>query len=542
MLKVKSMGFGFGICLLSCILFLGSLISGCSQSSSPATTTTTTSTTTGTETTTTVSTTSTTTTTIIVTSVAIRGSIYSGSISAASIQASGLRCMATADAPLTNYEVIAVGTIDNKLYFPEQRTDTTGSFEIVDVPANQSYYFELINNTNQCVAPISFGPTGDAISIALTPEAGNIEIELGKIVYDSSLGGATPTIEPTAYIDENLTARKSPRGDIPVGAGNLGGGTEADYSGTLSSYPDEDLDGFPDCMDKDDNGNTIKDNFDPDPRERTVEISIEGGIHNFNAFCNTGCDYFVFPTYLSHEVFNSADYPMTTGSVLVFDAVMNGGVSPDQFSSIRVSEGPAWCDTAKIIRTDIPWFESGHALTKEADRWDRHLIPYGTPESGDVCKLVMVNATTSTSFESIITFSSMFYHIPRLLYYVDNTGTRETNYQVYVNNGNMFPYTGGSITIRWLPAKDDAGNYVITNIFHQLDGIIYSDSSGTTLLDAGRITITPSVESDPVLGTVYAYTFTPTTEAFDHFKFDIKTISTASSGSNAFQTVYFKKI
>jgi len=484
-----------------------------------------------------------------ITGISISGNLYSGVIrTSKTVGANAI--IADATSPIPNYTVVAVGTKDNKIYFPDAKTKTTdGSFSI-SVPSGESFYLEVIDDKNKFVAPVSFGVTTEGVIMAITPEAGSEVINLGKIVYESAKGAAVPTMElSAAVLDEDSTARKkTAESFVPVGAGVLGRGTgEAAFSGELEDKIDEDRDGLPDVVDIDDNGDGKVDGLDPTPRlSDRAEVKITG-VHNTNAFSNLALPYENYPTYLSGSP-NATPIDVATQTNLAIEIVMTPGIDPAIFSDVRVVEGPSWIDTASIEsdsppdKVGTPWKDSGYALYKAGDRWQVHVRPNGTPEAGDVLKFRVT--TTSGSEEFIAQLTYVFKDIPRLIAYVDDTGTKEgaasLDLSVYTGNGNRFNYSGGTITFIFTAPKDDTGAY-ITGMQYYLDGINYYKGTGT-ILSERSLPVIPALISYPGFGTVNAVTFTPTTESFDYFKVDIKAQSPTSGGGNASQMVNFKRI
>lgn len=530
----------FGICYLG----FTALAVGCGQTSSPATTTTTS--------------TSTTSTTIAPAgNVTIRGSIYSGTIrtSALKAKASGIKIMAEPDAPITSVQVVAVGTIDNKTYF-SSKTDSSGNFTIPNLPSSESYYLELIDSNKKFAAPVAFGSTADSkVIMGITPEAGSNSINLGQIVYESGKGAAVPTKEvASGELDNNSTAKqKLGESFVPVGTGlNLGRGTgEAKFDGTLKDKVDEDNDGIPDVIDIDDNGNGTVDGLDQNPRlAGRVEVKV-ANVDHANAFSNLPLQYENYPTYINGSL-NPNAIDIGTNTNLAIEVIMPSGTLPTVFSSIKVIEGPAWIDTAKLS-SDCPpekvgtlWKDSNYTLYSSTDRWTVHVTPHGTPEAGDIIKFMTTDPTGATQ-EFISTLTYIFKDVPKLVGYALTGGTLTTregaawlDLSVYQANSNTLTYEGNSIMFIWIAPKDDLGNY-ITGMTSYLDGIVYY--RGGSNFSGGSIQINPTtLESYPIFGTAYGYIFTPTTEAFDYFKVDIKSQSPVSGGGNASQMVNFKKI
>ncbi|MBI5700885.1 hypothetical protein HZC34_03435 [Candidatus Saganbacteria bacterium] len=532
--------------------FAVTLIAGCgtTQSTTAATTTTTTS--------------STTTTTIAGTTssaVSIKGNIYSGAVrtSALSSLASGVRIMADPTAPLSGYTVVAVGTVDKKVYFPDTTTAATDGAFSISVPSGESFYLELIDSGKKFVAPVSFGGTATSVYMAITPESTGGPIDLGKIVYESAKGAAVPTAEiASTKLDTGSTAtKKSTETFIPVGAGILGRGTgEAAFTGTLKDAVDEDSDGIPDVIDVDDDGDGSVDGLDSTPRKTgAVEVKV-AGVSNTNAFSNLPLIYEEYPTYISGAV-NSSSVSVGAKTNMAIEVVMATGYTANDFSEIRVIDGPAWIGTA-TISGDGPagssgtlWSANSYKLYKGTnnDRWTVHVIPVGTPEAGDIIKF-RVTSTSGTTQEFISTINYVFHSIPRLTSYKYTTGGAYTtkegsalNLNVYQLNSNKFTFEGTSVTFTWTVPRDDAGN-PITGMNYNLDGINYYDATGAVLIQAGALRPAASTlisSSDATFGPTYTYIFTPTTAAYSYFKVDVKAESPANGGGNASQLIYFRK-
>ncbi|MDI6731690.1 MAG: hypothetical protein QME05_03835 [Candidatus Margulisbacteria bacterium] len=539
----------FGICLGFSILIL---VTSCGQTNESATTTTTSITTTATGTSTTSSSTSSTT---LAAATSIRGSLYTGTIRAASaLSTSGLRAQADASAPAPNYEIFAVGTVDNKVYFPTGLTSTDGFFILENLPSGESFYLGILNSNSEFAAPISFVATGDSVVMAVTPEAGSGTIDLGQVVLEAGKGAAAPTVEtPAVEQDSSSTSRvKSGEELVPVGAGNLGRGTgEALYSGTLKNGIDEDYDGVPDIIDIDDNGNGTVDAMDATPRlPGRVEVNITG-VQNTNSFPDLGLQYEDYPTYISGEI-NSSPINIGTNTVMAIEVVMNG-VSPATFSDIKIVSGPPLLLTAQVVgnhtgyenypNVTTAWALENYKLYKGSDRWSVWVTPYATPEVGDIFKFQLTYAATGTTVEYLSTITYVFTDIPRLIS-VNSITIEALNLNIYAIE-NKVPYSGDSLALRWMPPRDDQGNPLVGDkMMHILDGIVYwrTDSPTSESFNGGSLTITPTQETDPIFGPVMAYTFIPTTEAFSYFKIDITERSVVSSSGTTRSFVKFKKL
>jgi|GEM_PF-1634569 len=478
----------------------------------------------------------------------ITGSLYSGTITASAIKTASGRIIALADAPAATYTVAAVGTADKKVYFPDAKTTSTGEFTISGLPSGESFYLEVIDSTEKLAAPVSFGTSSGKVVMAVTAEAGSTSLALGKIVYDSAKGAAAPTAELDAIKDTASLATKSTTlGPVPVGAGLLGRGTGEAYiaGGSFSAKVDEDLDGLPDVVDIDDDGDGVPDGLDETPRMPGVIESGVGAISHVNAFTNLPMQYENYPTYISRSV-NTSAIDITTNTTLAIEIVMESGYSPDEYSDVRISDGPAWL-AAAVISSDGPagtlWSAESYKLYKTSDRWTVHVTPNGTPAAGDALKFKLTKADSTVQYY-LATLTFVFTDIPRLVAYVDSVSTKATsdlNLSVYQANSNKFDYTGSTITLKWTAPKDDTGSYVASMDYY-LDGINYYNAAGAVVRTASALAVTPTSASDPTFGTVYSYVFTPTTEAFSYFKVDLKAQSPASGGGNASQMVNLKKL
>ncbi len=470
----------------------------------------------------------------------ISGSLYSGSI-----RASGLRLTAAAAEPIKDYTIVAVGTVDDKIYFPDSKTATADGAFSITVPSGESFYLGIVDDSKKFVAPVVMGAAGGKAIMAVTIEA---SADLGRLVYEAAKGTAVPSLEiAAAKLDSGSTATlKSGEPFAPVGAGDLGRGTgEAFFSGSLKDAVDEDGDGLPDVFDIDDDGDGKVDGLDPAPRfVGRVEVGITG-VNNTNTFSNLPEPYEIYPTYVSGFL-NTTPINVATVSNLAIEVVMASGTVPATFSDVRVVEGPAWLATATVFGGSTLWSATSYQLTKSSDRWEIHVTPNGTPEAGDVLKFQLTNTATGAISYLLSTITYVFEDIPRLVAYSDNAGTKEAadlNLATYTTNGNKFSYSGSNLTLIFTAPKDDLGSY-LTGMLYYLDGINYYDAGGSGLISAGSLALTPTtIEGYPVFGTVYSYTFTPTTEApFSYFKVDVKAQSPANGGGNASQMVNFKKI
>jgi len=497
--------------------------------------------------------------------VTISGKLYTGTITASSIKTNsvGVRVFAEKSTPIEGYKVVAVGTETQQTYFADASTDDSGSFTISNLPSGESYYLEIVNDNNKYAAPISFGTSGNDVVMAVSADATSTSIEVGNIVYESNNGGAVPEIAiPSGNLDVASTARaKTDENMVPVGAGNLGKGDVADFTGSADTKLDGDDDGIPNIFDADDDGDGKVDGLDDIPRPSgAIEIQIDG-VSNTGTFSNLPEQYEFFPTYTNNGTLNETAVNVGNDTTLAIEIVMSGSTSPDKFSDVRIIEGPSWLTSAKVAGSslaDYPtsgtsWNSVDYKLYKSTDRWTVWVNPIGTPEAGDVLKFQLTDAATGDKSYVLSTLTYVFNDFPRLVKYsyTGSSGlvTKEANdltLDIYNANSRCFPYEGNTITFIWSAPKDDDGNY-ITNMIYQLDGITYHTSTGegdTTFIHSGaslaNLDTTTSTDSD--FGTLYNYTFTPTTDAFAYFKVDIKAQSPTPGGGNASQMINFLKI
>ncbi len=535
--RVKEMAKRICVILGSLLLVSASfLVYGCSQQQAAVTSTTTS---------------ATTTTTIGILTTSIRGSLNTGAIRSAGVSPFGT----TVYSPISSYKVVAVGTTSNKVYFADSATDVGGNFTISNLPSGESFMLEIIDNNNKFVAPIAMGNTTTEVVMAVTPEANGGPIDLGQVVYQSSKGIAVPTLEVSASeLDYNSTAKvKNGETFVPVGAGNLGRGTgEALYSGTLADKIDGDLDGLPDVVDIDDDGDGAVDGNDSTPRRTGVQETSGVAISSF--FANLAKSYLAYPSYID-STFNIAAIDLPTSITLAVHTSLVEGYSPSYFSAVEIVEGPPWLSSSIISTADASaysgypqdgrlWSDENYKLYEGTENWGVWIIPNGTPEAGDVFKFKTTNASTGTEEYSLATLTYVFSDIPRLVAYSDSAGTKEGNalsLATYEANENKFTYTGDMISLTWLPPQDDQGN-PLTNLQWWSGSLSYFDVDGTQLGQMGQQHFTPTISNHPQLGTVLSATLTPTTEAdLSFFQLDLTGLTSAVNPGDASQIIYFKK-
>ena len=238
------------------VLIVIGMVQGCSSSTETATTTTaatttttiTTTTTTGASTTTTTSTSTTTTT--IGSQVAISGTL---SLSGVGAQSFGVGASTVAE----SYIVVAQSADSGEMKFAT--TDSSGDFSIT-VATGESWTLNIIDSNAEYTGPVIMSSMeGHQAAMALMTST---NIDLGDIAINSTSGLISPSEEvTTTLIDTSEVARTDVDG-VPVGVGNSGKGTDAEYSGELASGYDTDKDGLPNVFDADNDGDGTIDELD----------------------------------------------------------------------------------------------------------------------------------------------------------------------------------------------------------------------------------------------------------------------------------------
>lgn len=485
MKKLLFSSFLVSVFIVSCCLLFST---GCGNSGSATTTTTTTTSTTSVSTTsttsesttsttsesttTTATSTSTTTVTIAGATFSLTGTLANG-VLASGISASGVRSQAVAYTSMQDYTIVAVSET-GKVYFPDAKTDSSGNFSFSNLPAGQSFNLDVFNSSNQLICPIAMGASTEGVKMAINPPATTAEAgySLGTIAYDSSKATAAPTMEPTNIVShkpEDVALVKSGETLVPKGAGNLGKGDDAHFTGTYDiNKVDGDRDGLPNVFDADNNSDGFLDEFDGlVTREIVVVSTAESKINGVSIFTNLKVPFMHSNTYWS------------SWNIYYFLNIMIDPKPGYTISSAYLAEGPAWKDTPNIHTAMSP-MESDYD-THVGERWSAQSPDYklwitqSTPNmagvyldnflsstevsAGDMLKFV-VNFSDGTSEEVCKMVNYSYRTIPRLTQYSFNRGSTWTNAPAPVA-GSITTAPTSEISLRWSRPLDESGSDII---------------------------------------------------------------------------------
>ncbi|MEA3493540.1 MAG: hypothetical protein U9R38_04040 [Candidatus Margulisiibacteriota bacterium] len=185
-------------------------------------------------------------------SIALSGSIATGTISSAGIKSF---------AAVSNYNVVAVDNATGQTYYGN--TDSSGDFS-VSVPSGVSYEVSLIDSDSQYFGPIVM--VGDTSSSEVVTGIDlSSDTDLGSIVLDSSKSMAQPSTVPNSA---NADATAVATNGVPQGAGNDG---KTEQSGiTNRTGADIDQDGIPNVFDADEDNDGIRNGIASNPTSATV--------------------------------------------------------------------------------------------------------------------------------------------------------------------------------------------------------------------------------------------------------------------------------
>lgn len=386
--------------------------------------------------------------------VSISGKLSTGVVASSA----GAKAQAVAYAAISDYTVAAVSKDTGMVYFADAKTGSDGSFTVSKLPSGESFYLEVLDNTNKFAAPISMGSSEGKPVMAIDPTSATTD--LGSIVYDSSKGVAAPTLEPTAILDKGASAEaKSGETLVPVGAKNFGKGDEAKFSGTYDpDKADGDKDGLPNFFDADNNGDGVVDEIDG---LYTREAFIPGAIPNFftYVFSNLKIDY-------DHrDTFNTEPnaYNAMTIAVGVTSNAGKGAPSGKTISSVKVADGPTWMSKATIADGGGLWSTISYNVPlKGADVYEvqlNGLKPLIDVNAGDILKF-QVTYTDGTSEESVKMLNFVFTDIPRAVAFrVGGSGPYQT-----ISSSASGPLSTAStseVWLKWIRPKDETGKEII---------------------------------------------------------------------------------
>ena len=343
--------------------------------------------------------------------VSVSGNINSGTVSSSSIKTlgNGMHIQAIATSPLAGYTVLAVDRESGDAYISEAVTDADGKFTISDLPSGESFYFELLDSNSKLVAPISFGNANSKAIMAINASS---NLDLGQIAYDSSKGGASPTVEPTALLDSDSGARlKAGESFIPIGSGNYGKSDDCDNSSSDDSSSDGDRDGLPNFVDADNDGNGVLDEIDG---RHTLEVIPSKARRPYLPYVFTNLKV----QYEDRDTFQS-DYSEFNIAVGLDPA----GISGKTISKIYVTGGPSWLTKAMAYTSDpssaVLWSASSYEVTKGSTKFEiflNGLTPFTDVNAGDVLRFKIIYSD-GTIAHAVKMINFVFKDIPRISQY-----------------------------------------------------------------------------------------------------------------------------
>ncbi len=511
--------FGTLVLVFVCCLLFVIYTVGCGTSGTSATTTTAAAATT---------TTSTTTTTVAGGISSISGTLSTGSISSAGINASGLKTQAVAFAALPNYTVTAVGKNTGQAYF-SAATESDGSFTISDLPSQEAFYLQILNSSNQLAAPVAFGATsgGAAMSIAAS-SAATAAVDLGAIVYDSTKDSAAPSTAPTDYLDATSTVEaKTGETLVPKGAGNFGKGSGPQFSGTYdSTNVDGDGDGLPNIVDADNDGNGVLDEFDGLATMETLAASTSK-IGYSAMWTNLKVPY----GQAASDVYNTP-----TGFWVI---IAMHPASGQTISSASLESGPSWVHNAKIHGQNYTWQSVDYALedTPGDDRFQvtlggAQIAPGSIIKAGDTLIFhVVFTDGTSEKIAKMINFA--IEEVPYVKGYYSGQYSSDSDFLTQGLDDqmhNVFDNTtidNAVFSLKWQKVTDESGAYV--------EGATYAWEVGE-----GNY-VTPTVTTETGSAYVYGYANLESEVLATAESFSCCIAITSDLNDNATQNAAYKK-
>jgi hypothetical protein len=341
-------------------------------------------------------TTSTTTTTIFSGTATVSGTLYTGSVGAS---ASDVKSFAVAQ----GYRIVAQNAATGEFKFIE--TDSSGRFTFTS-PANETWLINIIDNNTQYTGPVVARDMGGS-EAAMGIQTAAASVELGDVLINPSTG----LIAPTAALDSEFVgsaevARTDGNG-VPVGVGNAGKGSAADYSGPLASGFDSDKDGLPNFVDADNNGNGVIDEVDPGSGVTTEAVVDNPRIESADVHANLDLGY-------DHvQNFNAAQYAALE-FVVVPDASVIGSITSVRITSIptryanaelidaQTIEGTSYPDHTLWSQTGAVGYGLGFTPASQSwsgvDQWSVYVRAGVQPQPGDVF-VFQVNYSDGSSDE-----------------------------------------------------------------------------------------------------------------------------------------------
>ena len=512
---MKKLGFVLMVCLLSLILTVGCSTSTDTTTTTAAdtTTTTTTATTTSTTTTTTISTTtstslSTSTTTAETTTTTSTGTTtttaggggatiaLSGTLNSGSISAAGLKNYAA----VPDYSVVAIDNASGLSYLAT--TDADGYFEC-DVPSNASYEVSLVNSSNTYFGPIvmSGNSSSDEVVMGITPTSNT---SLGSITVDSNSYIAQPDEEPSLILNHDDVAEAT--GGVPKGAldGLIG---KSEISGLISreSGADIDCDGIPNIFDPDQDNNGIRNGILSGSTGPSIDSDIVYSVtFASNIWAPFGSSTSEAPDLIALRLFVRTIDQTALEQIQSVQCIK----VPTSIASVaRVRNSGSLGDPEDYPEEESLWSDDDYHLHKTTTLDENCYVTSITPTNrmniGDTFT-VRVTYVDSSYEDFFITMSYVLTDWARIISY-NGTATPSNEGD---SESNPITFSGSSLEVEVSKARDEDGNTLAGGIYSIEVSTSEGEPTEYRLTDLGADTITGYI----TLETPAAYYFTPVAE------------------------------
>jgi hypothetical protein len=432
-------------------------------------------------------------------SIALSGTLSTGTISSAGIKAF---------AAVSGYKVVAVNNDTGQSYHTS--TDTSGNFT-VNVPSGQSYEISLIDSNSNYFGPVVM--LGDSSSSEVVMGATPADdTDLGSVVVDSSKSMAQPSTAPTSILDSSDTATAT--NGVPKGAGNTG---KTQLTGiTTRSGSDMDQDGIPNLFDADEDNDGIRNGVASSPLASTVvSTTVEAVMISSNIWADHGTTEDAKDLIAMRlHVIPVSGHESEIASVEVVDVP----ATIRDVATIRHADSlgnPSGYPTENSL-----WSASGHQLYKTTtlanEQWIISVCPKAIMSVGDIFT-VRVWFTGGSYQDFFITTSYVLTDWAKILTY--NSITMPTLEGI---SSDPVTYSANSLLIEFSKPLDEDGNvleglhYSVRYATAEYDAgaggyLVPSDCSETTVPDTGASTLSFTVSTV----TAETYYVTPVAESSD---------------------------
>ncbi len=349
----------------------------------------------------------TTTTTLPSSQVTMSGTLYSGTTASS---AQGVKSLAAA----TGYLVVAQNADSGALEYAS--ADSSGRFEFT-LPSNQTYTINVIDADAQYTGPMvvsDMGGSQAAMGLSLSST-----LELGDVLVNTTTGKIAPTSAVgTGHVAAGQVARTDANG-APLGVGNAGKGSAANYSGTLQAGFDSDKDGLPNFVDADNNGNGVIDELDPGSGVTTESVTDNARIDSVDVYTSLNLSYDNVQNF-SPAQHSGLEFLVTPDPSVVslIDSVAVTSI-PAQYANAEFIEaqtvnGVTYPDHAKwrTASYGLGYIAAAQALSGK-DQWSAYIRPLVLPQPGDMF-VFRVNYSDGTYDEFSRMVNYRFSTIPSL--------------------------------------------------------------------------------------------------------------------------------